>query len=197
MWDVRTNTTDSGRVRHVRILFGENPVSYAGIIQRWRSDRVFRAFFVSVLAEVPYRAYLWETPSITRLTSTRDYEFVLEDCPALDRPNPDPKTFSPLFEAADTEAEVVVFPNLGGDADLVAPIPHAPLSAYPHLAAFARTAPVKQQHAFWRAVGSTVADRLADRPLWLSTNGLGVAWLHVRLDSRPKYYSFEPYVKDG
>ncbi len=27
----------------------------------------------------------------------------------------------------------------------------------------------------------------------VSTNGLGVAWLHVRLDTRPKYYTFQPY----
>ena len=31
--------------------------------------------------------------------------------------------------------------------------------------------------------------------VWLSTNGLSTAWLHVRLDSRPKYYHFMPYRK--
>ncbi|MGI9175867.1 MAG: DUF6940 family protein [Rhodothermales bacterium] len=25
--------------------------------------------------------------------------------------------------------------------------------------------------------------------MWLSTAGGGVSWLHVRLDSRPKYYA--------
>jgi hypothetical protein len=44
-----------------------------------------------------------------------------------------------------------------------------------------------------RATGAAVAARLSARPLWLSTSGLGVAWLHVRLDSRPKYYSYAPY----
>ena len=33
----------------------------------------------------------------------------------------------------------------------------------------------------------------SQRPLWLSTNGLGVAWLHARIDARPKYYSHRPY----
>ncbi len=27
--------------------------------------------------------------------------------------------------------------------------------------------------------------------------GVGVAWLHARLDSRPKYYTFEPYLKNA
>ena len=197
MWDAQIDTIDDGRVRQVRILSDEISVSYAEIVERWRSDDVFRAFFIGILADVPYRAYLWETPPITRMTSTRAFEFVLVDSPALARLNPDPVAFASHFEAADTGVEVVTFPNLGGDAILVAPIPQAPLGAYPHLAAFARTAPTEQQHTFWRTVGSTVADRLADRPLWLSTNGLGVAWLHARLDSRPKYYSFEPYLKNG
>ena len=193
MWDTQIDTMDGGRVRQVRILYDGKPVSYAEIVERWRSDGVFRAFFIGILADAPYGAYLWETPPITRLSSTRAFEFVLVDSPALARLIPDPDAFVSHFEATETGAEVAVFPNLGGDALLVTPTPQAPLSAYPHLAAFARTAPAKQQHTFWRTVGSKVADRLADRSLWLSTNGLGVAWLHVRLDSRPKYYTFEPY----
>ena len=193
MWVAQIDTMDGGRVRQVRTLCDGKPVSYGEIVERWQSDGVFREFFSGVLADAPYGAYLWETPPITRLTSTRAFEFVLVDSPALARLIPDPEAFAAHFDATETGAEVAVFPNLGGDALLVTPTPQAPLAAYPHLAAFARTAPVEQQHAFWRTVGSTVADRLADCPLWLSTNGLGVAWLHVRLDSRPKYYTFESY----
>ena len=39
-------------------------------------------------------------------------------------------------------------------------------------------------------------DRLHRSPeetTWLSTSGLGVYWLHVRLDSYPKYYTYRPY----
>ena len=102
-----------------------------------------------------------------------------------------------VIGGATAGAEVAGFWNLGGDAFLVAPCPRAPPGAYPHayahLAAFARTAPADQQQAFWRAVGAAVAENLAERPLWVSTNGLGVAWLHVRLDEWPKYYTYEPY----
>jgi hypothetical protein len=35
--------------------------------------------------------------------------------------------------------------------------------------------------------------RLGAKPVWLSTAGGGVSWLHVRLDDQPKYYGFEPY----
>jgi hypothetical protein len=65
-----------------------------------------------------------------------------------------------------------------------------------HLGSFVRRAGAAQQAAFWREVGETVARSLAARgeaPTWVSTEGSGVAWLHVRLDARPKYYHHAPY----
>lgn len=35
---------------------------------------------------------------------------------------------------------------------------------------------------------------LNDAPIWLNTAGAGVPWLHIRLDSRPKYYRYQPYT---
>ncbi|MGB1216866.1 MAG: DUF6940 family protein [Saprospiraceae bacterium] len=29
--------------------------------------------------------------------------------------------------------------------------------------------------------------------MWLSTAGLGVYWLHIRMDNRPKYYKHKAY----
>jgi hypothetical protein len=34
---------------------------------------------------------------------------------------------------------------------------------------------------------------VSDERRWLSTSGLGVSWLHMRLDSTPKYYNWQPY----
>ena len=186
---------DSGRVRRVGIRLDDKPVSYFEILEHWRSDHAFLAFFIDLLADAPYRAYLWETPPITKANAMRPFEFVFVDSPTLAGRSPDPITFASYFEDADVSAEAVVFANIGSDAVLVAPCPKGPSSAYTHLAAFARAAPAEQQHAFWRTIGSTVANDLSDRPLWLSTNGLGVSWLHVRLDTRPKYYNFRPFAK--
>ena len=195
MWNAEIDELDSGRVRRVGIRLDDKPVSYFEILEHWRSDHAFLAFFIYLLADAPYRAYLWETPPITNANAMRPFEFVFVDSPTLAGRSPDPITFASYFEDADVSAEAVVFANIGSDAVLVAPCPQGPSSAYTHLAAFARAAPAEQQHAFWRTIGSTVANDLSDRPLWLSTNGLGVSWLHVRLDTRPKYYNFRPFAK--
>jgi hypothetical protein len=52
---------------------------------------------------------------------------------------------------------------------------------------------VAQRYALWEAVGRVAERRLGTAPVWLSTAGAGVSWLHVRLDDRPKYYAFTPY----
>ena len=107
-------------------------------------------------------------------------------------PSPDLEAFAEHFAAA-TEAGVVVLPYLGGDAILVVPCPVVAPSAYGHLAAFVRQAPEPQRQALWQLVGETMARRVGAKPVWLSTAGAGVSWLHVRLDDRPKYYGFGPY----
>ncbi|MEJ2577044.1 MAG: hypothetical protein P8106_10325, partial [Gammaproteobacteria bacterium] len=64
---------------------------------------------------------------------------------------------------------------------------------YPHLAVFLRNAPKDQVRALWLRTAEEMLRHVGDRPTWLSTAGGGVAWLHVRLDRRPKYYSHTPY----
>ena len=129
---------------------------------------------------------------MTRSSLGRAFECVLVDSPALARMTAAPNAFSQPFAAA-PEDEVAAFENLGGDAWLVAPRPLPEAADYPHLAAFLRAAPVRQQAALWRRTAEGLVRRLSERPLWVSTSGLGVAWLHVRLDSRAKYYVYQPY----
>jgi hypothetical protein len=65
---------------------------------------------------------------------------------------------------------------------------------YPHLAVFLRSAPPDQCDELFRAIGKATIEFLNDAPFWLSTSGSGVAWVHVRIDKRPKYYQYEPYT---
>lgn len=73
------------------------------------------------------------------------------------------------------------------------------LKCYGHLAAFVREGPSQQVAETWKHVAQEYMKQINDmneKPIWLSTSGLGVAWLHFRLDRRPKYYTFKPYRKN-
>ena len=48
--------------------------------------------------------------------------------------------------------------------------------------------------SLWRNVLSELVKKISNKPLWLSTAGNGVHWLHVRISSKPKYYRYAPYT---
>lgn len=195
MWTSRSEKLADGRGLRFAIDRDSSHVSYAEVLHRWRSDPEFRSFFTTLLAGAPFTAFRWETPPITAATSGRTFEFVLLDSPELVTA-PDQGAFAEHFRGA-ADGGVVEFPNLGKDAILVVPCPIGPPSAYGHLAAFVRRAPEAQRHALWELVGAAMERRLGATPVWLSTAGAGVAWLHVRLDNRPKYYGYGPYRVNG
>ncbi|MFL5329099.1 MAG: DUF6940 family protein [Gemmataceae bacterium] len=199
MWTPRSKQLANGRVIRVAIDLGASPVSYAEVLRLWQDDADFRSVFMGLLADSPFRAFRWETPPITVATANRPFEFVLIDSPELVS-NPDVEAFAEHFRSGG-EGGVVEFPNLGNDAIMVVPCPTGPITAYAHIGAFLRQAPDQQRHSLWELVGAAMQRRLGTNPVWLSTAGAGVSWLHVRLDDRPKYYSHAPYrsasVTDG
>lgn len=192
MWDCTPQFLMGGRAQRFVPRRGGLPVPYRDVLRYWREDEGFRTFFVSLLANAPFPAFRWETPPVTALTIGREFEFVLLDAPGLDRA-PDTQAFAEQFRCAGTDSGAIAFPNLGNDALLVVPRPAGPTPAYAHLAAFLRQAPEAQVHDLWRVVGKVMQSRVATEQTWLSTAGMGVSWLHVRLDTRPKYYGYAPY----
>ena len=139
----------------------------------------------------------WEMPALDEARLNRRFECVVVDAPALAAVRADPRAFATALRSA--RDGVATFANLGGDATLIAPAPPpgGAESAYRHLTSFAREARPTEHNALWRAVVTAVRGRLGAEPLWISTSGLGVHWLHVRLDVRPKYYTHAPYRDPG
>ena len=166
-------------------------LSYEEVIRLWRVDAGFRALFIQTLRDAPFEAYFWETPPVSN-TTVRDFEYVLVEAPALAGARADGNSFRNQFKAARHD-DVAVFENLGQDACLIAPCPRGEPDDYPHLASFSRNASDGQQQQLWQQVGEVLAGVVGAEPVWLSTSGLGVFWVHIRLDRRPKYYTFAPY----
>lgn len=178
----------------LRVVTGDDGVELlcSEVLALLRDSAPFRTFFRDVLASARFESFFFEMPPMTSATLDRAFELALIDAPPLARIRPDPTDFEEHF-AASGGAEVLAFPNLGKDAMLVVPCPRAPHAAYAHLGTFVRSAPPSQIDALFANLGRAVEARLSSAPLWVSTAGLGVSWLHVRLDRRPKYYRHEPY----
>jgi hypothetical protein len=193
MFSYKYDVMDSGRTRKLCIFGPDGRMDYARVVDAWITDAAFSRFFSGLLASVPYAAFFWEVRPVSTADVERPFECVVVDSPQLSGVHANAAAFAAYF---DKQASLVrCFSNLSGDARLVVPAPVDAGTDYAHLASFVRSASVSQQCAFWQAVGGAVRESLSDQTLWLSTSGLGVYWLHVRLDSRPKYYTCQAYAR--
>ena len=192
MFDAVIENIENNRVTKYLLTRHDNPLSYSEVLDLWRNDADFRNFYTQLLADSPFTAYRWETPALTQNAMANPFEFVLINSPWFCSRRIETEAFENYF-TDDTDQGIVSFANLSGDAILIVPSPRTDIDAYGHLAAFIRKAPSSQIDTLWRVISTTVKSIVGDTPLWLSTAGGGVAWLHVRLDSYPKYYGYSPY----
>ena len=144
-------------------------------------------------------AFFWEHPPLCATSLQEPYEVSILASKSLAEKEADPEAFAVYFPKRSfvsffkPEQTIVSFPNLDKTAWLFAPVPIAKKEVYVHLATFVRHAPMQQVHDLWQQLGTEMINKVSDKQIWLSTNGLGVSWLHVRLDKKPKYYHHEVY----
>lgn len=157
-----------------------------------KNSEEFRKFFSSLITSVPFDGLFFETKPMHVNQLDEKLEFVLVNSPSVARIQADKQPFKKHF----TNDIVVAFPNLGKDATLVVPCPMANTNEkiFGHLVIFLRKASEQQKDDFWRITGEKLEERLSKgKNIWLSTSGLGVYWLHIRICDSPKYYSYSKF----
>lgn len=186
------------------------PVSIAEWIELLSSsNHVIK--FVEVMKEASseYPAFFFETKGVSPGSASKQFEFVLVNSKSLHsfvQRGHDFDAFKEHFQSANREdvaATSVSFPNLGRTSTLIAPKPMQPTKdIYSHIGRFIRNAPKNEITFFFQLVGKQYRKILnestggQDKSVWLSTSGIGVAWLHMRIDDRPKYYTFKYFAKE-
>ena len=196
-WNVKQNELSKSTIQYSYFDQQSNPLTFESAIELWANDfadsQEFRQFHSNVLKQIPFVAFKWETPIIDLKRVKRPFEFVALSSPGLDRKQ-NQSAFKNQFSSRQNDrTRVLTFENLGRNALLVVPTPGSKVVNHCHLASFHKTASTKVCAELWRHVGLAMKQRVSDKPVWLSTAGGGVPWLHVRLDDRPKYYRYEPY----
>ena len=165
------------------VMNGEKSLTYSDFLNFTLKNINFRNQFLSILEKSRFDAYRLETPGVNLTSLNQRFEFVLINCPALIGVV-DEDSFSEFF----TEEKIgaVSFPNLGKNAQLIVPCPIARPEVYTHLASFCRKAPVAQKHNLFKLAAGYLKENISDKPSWFSTAGMGVSWLHLRIEQKPK-----------
>jgi hypothetical protein len=158
-----------------------------------------------VVRACPYDAVFFETMGVDAVSMIScPFEFVLIDAPSLAsfaERAPDPGAFREHLQWCGSRS-CCTFDSLGGDARLVAPNHDPPgedPASFSHFAAYVRGADDDRVAELWEMVATEFLSRVAKKgkrdKTWLSTSGLGVAWLHVRIDDTPKYYQYREFAR--
>lgn len=167
----------------------------------------FAEDITKLIGHLPYRGVYFETKGVTSAKADqKQFEFCVVDGPSLAdfaESKANPKAFQEHLQACSNDNFGCQSKNLSGDATLVAPKQlniNDDKKMYSHLAAFLRRAPEQRVTGVWKVVASTyyniLQTRHLDEPVWLSTAGKGIPWLHFRFDERPKYYTYSPFAKE-
>jgi hypothetical protein len=176
---------------------GGHPARWGDWLTALATVPAARDALTSALVSLPLPAAFVEWCPVSGSTRGAWVAAVARAAPGLSAHPANPAAFAAAFGGAVAPA-VRTFANRSGDARLIAPCPPAAGASavdYGHLLSFLRGAPAAQVHAVWAAAAEAMEARLArgPGPVWLSTSGLGVPWLHVRVDDRPKYIGWEPF----
>ena len=129
--------------------------------------------------------FLWETSPIYKDKDTNyEEEFII--CKQLDNQVNDYSSFSEHIHKS-KDSNVVSFFNLSKTSKLIAPMPKN--KDYTSIKLFIDNADKEQQISFWKKIAEEIDNILINNDkIWVSTHGLGVPYLHVRIDTFPKYY---------
>lgn len=146
--------------------------------------------------------YFFETPGLRRSTAmVRPFEAALIDAGRGGLSSTQNwRAFSEFLDTDECRAQgAVAFMNLSRDGYLVAPaLDGDHRTDAVHLQRFMQTSTDAQALALWAKVRETWRKCLRDDiPLWMSTSGAGVPYLHVRFFNKPRYYVHAEFMEEA
>lgn len=189
MWHYTLHEVERG-VSKYRFLYSDSPLTNAEVLSLIGDSEGFREFLTEVLKSSPYASFFFEVKPLNSHTLNDIFECVLVNAPVLSTLTANNAAFRSYFKQGEY---VTSFFNLNQDARLVVPVSLNNALNYSHISQFLNNAPRQQINVFWQKVGEEIKTCISDQLIWVSTSGLGVHWLHLRIDSMPKYYHYLPY----
>ena len=148
------------------------------------SNQAFLKCWINTLKSITFPGYFFECNAVSVSTLDNPFQCAIINNDGLATIKPNPKPF--MEHIKNTSEDIIVFLNTSGETILIVPTDHR--KQYGHLAQFVHNAPDDISQNLWITVMKELKSHLSTKSLWLSTHGLGVSWLHIRIDPIPKYY---------
>ena len=131
------------------------------------------------------KSFFWETKPITNLND--DYKEIFIENSILSKLKQNYSSFEEHIKKSKNKY-VTSFYNLSKTSLLIIPIPKINKN-FATLKDFTDNASITQKKEFWKYVSKKIKEFSSKNDkIYVSTHGLGVSYLHIRLDTIPKYY---------
>jgi hypothetical protein len=150
----------------------------------------FHLLLKEAVLSLDYPAVYLEFPKLSDLKLSTRNTCVIIKAPELVNTRSDPEAFN-----IDCKDKVCKIENLSKDAFLIIPNLES-TNDYGHLYKFLMNCNDEQEiRLFWKTSAETIFRQLDIwGNIWISTSGLGIPWLHLRISRTPKYYHFKSYT---
>lgn len=155
-------------------------MSWKTVLNNWKNNKPF------TYPKKLKTPFIWRT-SVIRDDGNCDYIEEFLKVPILDV-HQNFNEFEEYIEKSN-DTYVTSFYNLSKDTILVVPIPKKNKN-FSNLKNFIDQASKIQQKKFWNQVALIIEREIKTHTyIWVSTHGLKVPYLHVRISTSPKYYN--------
>ncbi|MCH2085483.1 MAG: hypothetical protein MK226_24080 [Saprospiraceae bacterium] len=189
-FDIEIKGQNENTVRF-RLKNGEKFLTFKDVFELWTNNPKFVKFYKDQLIKLDYEAFYWEHPAIKKEFLEKKYECILQRSRPLEHLPINESAFKDFIHKNEL---VTDFLNMGKNAILVVPTKKIDKEIYNHMGKFIRLAEQEQIIEVFKRVGKSILEEIENQKLiWLNTAGLGVVWLHIRMDTRPKYYKTTRY----
>ncbi len=152
---------------------------WSKVLQKWSEGAILK--YPQNIRE----PFMWRCNSLTKKLNTEfDNEFIVNKLLPIEQ------DYTPFLEKINKNKNKYVFSfeNISKDTILVVPTPRNNKS-FAHIKQFIDEASSSQQKEFWKHVANECKKMLKKHDqIWVSTHGLKVSYLHVRISYKPKYY---------
>lgn len=172
-------------------------VNWDYIKKNYSNDKFIGSFINLLTTLNTFDSYYIEfSPTIFNSLDHVTFQFVLTKTGGFSS-TPDIHTFG--IEKLNTNTDDIIwFPNPSNTALLVVPCYNQsfPMDDYIHIGKFMKSSNIKQKQNLVIKIFELYFEMLEQnqtKKLWLSTHGKGVAWLHVRIDTIPRYITHINY----
>lgn len=182
-----------------KITLGGTQLSFRDFIAFSKNKKTafFQAFQGALKdANAKFPAYFWKCPPVSQKTLEKPFEFVVIKSDTLNNIQQNYSSFQEYFGKS-SDNQVVSFLGFNGGI-LISPVPKDPAD-YKNISQFTKNAPEEQQQALWKEVANKLREELEkdhEAPRWLNAEGLGVYYLHVRIDKTNRFYGDYPEYKN-